>query len=79
MRLAGFAEGTVFFQHATSQETVEFEKIDTVVLSFGGVPDTRLEHALSAYQGDIHVIGDCLAPRTAEEAILEGVATAAQL
>ena len=32
-----------------------------------------LEVALSDWPGEIHIIGDCLAPRTAEEAVLEGL------
>jgi len=79
MRLAGCAGGAVFFEHATSHQAVSFEGIDTLVLSLGGISDTQLEEELVGYGGDVHLIGDCLAPRTAEEAILEGLRVAAQL
>jgi 2,4-dienoyl-CoA reductase-like NADH-dependent reductase (Old Yellow Enzyme family) len=79
MRLGGCDESTVFFQHAVSQETISFEGVDTLILSFGGIPDVRLEDALTEYRGSIQVIGDCLSPRTAEEAILEGFSAAGRL
>jgi hypothetical protein len=79
MRLGGCDESTVFFQHAVSQETTSFEGVDTLILSFGGIPDVRLEDALTEYRGPMHVIGDCLSPRTAEEAILEGFSVASRL
>ena len=39
----------------------------------GHEPETTLEDALEGFAGEVHVIGDCLAPRTAEEAVLEGL------
>jgi 2,4-dienoyl-CoA reductase-like NADH-dependent reductase (Old Yellow Enzyme family) len=79
MRLGGCGDGTVYFQHATSQETVIFEHVDSLVLSYGGVADLSLEQALAGYPGEIHSIGDCLTPRTAEEAVLEGLKVASKL
>ncbi len=32
-----------------------------------------LETALADYPGELHLAGDCLSPRTAEEAVLEGL------
>jgi hypothetical protein len=34
---------------------------------------------LAGHVADVHVIGDCLAPRTVEEAILEGLEVAAAI
>jgi hypothetical protein len=79
MRLGGCDEATVFFQHAVSQETISFDGVDTLVLSFGGVPDVQLEDALTGYRGSLFVVGDCVSPRTAEEAILEGFNAAGQI
>ncbi len=31
------------------------------------------------FDGEVHGIGDCLAPRTVEEAVLEGLKVAAEL
>src|SRR5579871_112460 len=73
MRLAGCADGTVFFEHATSHQAVSLDAVDTLVLSYGGIADTELEQTLSGFAGEVHLVGDCLAPRTAEEAILEGL------
>ena len=42
----------------------------------GYQPVTILEEELSDCLADIHLIGDCLSPRSAEEAIYEGLMTA---
>ncbi|MFP6730109.1 MAG: hypothetical protein VCD50_08090 [Alphaproteobacteria bacterium] len=42
----------------------------------GYQPVTILEEELSDCSADIHLIGDCLSPRSAEEAIYEGLMTA---
>ena len=49
------------------------EGVDTLVAALGHEPETGLEDALGGFPGEVHVIGDCLAPRTAEEAVLEGL------
>ena len=38
-------------------------------------PTIELEEALADYPGEVVAMGDCLAPRTVEEAILEGLKT----
>jgi NADPH-dependent 2,4-dienoyl-CoA reductase/sulfur reductase-like enzyme len=47
---------------------------DVVVAAVGNVADDALASALAAASPafDVHVIGDCLAPRTALEAVREG-------
>jgi hypothetical protein len=35
-----------------------------------------LEGELEGYEGEIHMAGDCLSPRTCEEAVLEGLQVA---
>ena len=57
----------------TSSEPVICEDVDTVVLAQGQRPATTLEDALMGWDGRVHVIGDALATRTAEEAVLEGL------
>jgi 2,4-dienoyl-CoA reductase-like NADH-dependent reductase (Old Yellow Enzyme family) len=79
LRLAGWSDRSAYFQHAASQETVVFEGIDTLVLSFGGRADDSLERELAGCTPEVRVIGDCLSPRTAEEAVLEGWREAMQL
>ena len=49
------------------------EGVDTLVTALGHEPVTELEQALGGYAGEVHLIGDCLSPRTAEEAVLEGL------
>ena len=44
---------------------------DTVVLSLGHQREASLEEALAGWGGDVHVIGDCLSPRTVEETVVE--------
>lgn len=72
-RLFGVDEDTVYFQHIASYEPVICENVDTVVLSQGHQPVTELEQELEGWPGALHVIGDALAARTAEEAVLEGL------
>ncbi|MCP4271509.1 MAG: FAD-dependent oxidoreductase [Gammaproteobacteria bacterium] len=73
VRLYGVDKDTVYLQNTISEEAVIFENIDTLVLSLGHKANTELESALSDWQGEQYLIGDCLAPRTVEEAILEGL------
>lgn len=72
-RLFGVDEDTVYFQHIASYEPVICEDVDTVILAQGTQPVTELETSLDGWQGTVHVIGDALAARTAEEAVLEGL------
>ena len=44
-----------------------------MVASLGHDPATALEAELGGLGLEIHLIGDCLTPRTAEEAVLEGL------
>lgn len=78
-RLYGCDTDTVYLQHTASGEPIVIEGVDTLVLCQGHAPDMTLSDALDASSKDIHFIGDCLAPRTAEEAIFEGVKAASAL
>jgi 2,4-dienoyl-CoA reductase-like NADH-dependent reductase (Old Yellow Enzyme family)/thioredoxin reductase len=72
-RLYGVDSNTAYLQHTTSGEPIIYEDVDTVVLALGHQSVTELEQALTDFTGEVFVIGDCLAPRTVEEAILEGL------
>ena len=50
-----------------------------LVTSLGHEPVTGLEQALADYPGELHLIGDCLSPRTAEEAVFEGFKVATEI
>ncbi len=72
-RLFGADENTVYFQHATSGEAMMMEEVDTLVLSQGHERVSDLVDALEGYGVPVHVIGDALSPRSAEEAVLDGL------
>ncbi len=72
-RLYGTDGSTVYMEHCASGEPVMFEDIDTLVLSQGHDRVAGLEAELEDFAGEVHVIGDALTPRTAEEAVLEGL------
>lgn len=71
-RLFGADADTVYLQHTASGEPVIIENVDTLVASMGGVSNCALRDELDGTDREIHFIGDCLAPRSCEEAILEG-------
>lgn len=73
VRLFGFDGDTVYFQHVTSGEPVLCENIDTLVLATGHRREASLQEALLTSGADVRTIGDCLSPRTVEEAVLEGL------
>ena len=72
VRLFGADEDTVFLQHTMSGEPVIFEGVDTLVLCEGHTPHNPLEDDIRELGIEVHLAGDCQAPRTAEEAIFEG-------
>lgn len=72
-RLYGTDGDTVFMQHTASSEPILFEGADTLVLCLGHQPEDRLWAALRPLCTDLHMIGDARAPRTAEEAVYEGM------
>ena len=76
LRLFGADGDTVYFQNVLTGEPVIEEGCDTLVLSLGQQPRDELERALSDAPFEVHVIGDALAARTAEEAVYEGMKTA---
>jgi 2,4-dienoyl-CoA reductase-like NADH-dependent reductase (Old Yellow Enzyme family) len=72
-RLFGADADSVYFQHATSGEAIVMNEVNTLVLSQGHDRVATLEAELADFSGEVHVIGDALTPRTAEEAVLEGL------
>ncbi|MNP08468.1 putative N-methylproline demethylase [compost metagenome] len=74
-RLYGCDDSTVYLQHTASGEPMLFENIDTLVLCQGHQPVDTLADELKDLV-ECRRIGDCLAPRTAEEAIYEGLKVA---
>jgi NADPH-dependent 2,4-dienoyl-CoA reductase/sulfur reductase-like enzyme len=72
-RLFGSEAGTVYLQNTLTDEAMLIEGVDTLVLSLGQQAYNPLETALRDSGITPTVIGDCLLPRTAEEAVYEGL------
>jgi 2,4-dienoyl-CoA reductase-like NADH-dependent reductase (Old Yellow Enzyme family) len=72
-RLFGSGSGTVYMQHTANGEAMVLDGTDTLVLAQGHESVTTLEDALSDWPGEVYVIGDAAAPRSAEEAVFEGL------
>jgi 2,4-dienoyl-CoA reductase-like NADH-dependent reductase (Old Yellow Enzyme family) len=72
-RLYGTDSETVYFHHASSSEPIVMEGIETLILSQGHESARMLHDELKDTKTPIHIIGDALAPRTAEEAVLDGL------
>ena len=64
---------TAYLVHISSGKPIVCEGVDTIVIAHGHASDTRLEQALAGIGIPVHLAGDCLSPRTAEEAIYEGL------
>jgi NADPH-dependent 2,4-dienoyl-CoA reductase/sulfur reductase-like enzyme len=74
-RLYGSDDNTVYLQHTASGEPMIFEGIDSLVLCLGHQPQDTLAAELAGLV-EVRRIGDCLAPRTVEEAIHDGLTVA---
>lgn len=72
-RLYGVDGETAYFQHIASGEAVILEGVDTLVLAQGHHAVSELSEELAGLGLELHEVGDCVSPRTAEEAVLEGL------
>jgi 2,4-dienoyl-CoA reductase-like NADH-dependent reductase (Old Yellow Enzyme family)/thioredoxin reductase len=72
-RIFGVDGNTAYLAHISSGKPIECENVDTIVLAHGHASDTRLEQELGALDIPVHLAGDCLSPRSAEEAVYEGL------
>ncbi|UDL94620.1 FAD-dependent oxidoreductase [Lichenihabitans sp. PAMC28606] len=77
--LYGVDADTVYLSHVSGKTPIIVDGIDTLVLSLGHDAETTLEAQLVGFAGNLHIIGDCMTPRTAEEAVLEGLRAAWEL
>lgn len=73
LRLYGADGRTAWFIHTPSREAVMMEDVDTIVLNVPNEPEAPLVPALEALGIPFHLAGDALSPRTAEEAVYEGM------
>jgi 2,4-dienoyl-CoA reductase-like NADH-dependent reductase (Old Yellow Enzyme family) len=79
VRPYGADDDTVYLQHVLTGEPVLIEGIAGLVLAQGHEPVEDLSMQLADGSWDVHLVGDCLAPRTVEEAVLEGLQVATGL
>ena len=75
-RLFGADGDTAYFQHTTSGEAIICENMNTLVIAQGHQSVVTLEQDLADIEAEIHLAGDCLSPRSAEEAVYEGLMAA---
>ena len=72
-RLFGADEDTAYFQDTLSAEPIVIEKVDSLVLALGHKARAGLESELAGLSVEVLPVGDCVTPRTAEEAVYEGL------
>jgi hypothetical protein len=79
MRAYGMDGRTAYFTHTASRQPVILEDVDTLVAAYANEQDQGLVADLTAL--GIHTLsaGDCVAPRTVEEAVCEGMRAALTL
>ena len=77
-RLVGLDEDTAYLQHTLTGEPVILEGIGATVIAHGALPERSL--VLDDLAGiEVHEIGDRVAARTVEEAVLDGLVVAAAI
>jgi 2,4-dienoyl-CoA reductase-like NADH-dependent reductase (Old Yellow Enzyme family)/thioredoxin reductase len=72
-RLFGVDRDTAYLMHIVSKEPIVCEQVDTVVLALGHESETALGAELAGLDLPVEFVGDCLSPRSAEEAVYEGL------
>jgi 2,4-dienoyl-CoA reductase-like NADH-dependent reductase (Old Yellow Enzyme family) len=73
LRLYGADGRTAYFIHTPSREAVVMEEVDTLVLNTPNLQEDGLAAILHELGIAHHLVGDALSPRTAEEAVYEGM------
>jgi 2,4-dienoyl-CoA reductase-like NADH-dependent reductase (Old Yellow Enzyme family) len=79
MRLYGVDGRSAYLLHTAAQEPVIIDNLDTIVTVYPGLPETALADDARRLCADVQLIGDALSPRTAEEAVYEGMVAARSL
>ena len=78
-RLFGYDGSAVFLQHVLTGDAVVVEDVVALVLALGHEPVDDLLAPIDGFGGEVHAIGDCVAPRTVEEAVLDGLRVGAAI
>jgi 2,4-dienoyl-CoA reductase-like NADH-dependent reductase (Old Yellow Enzyme family)/thioredoxin reductase len=76
LELAGATGGTAVFRNAFAPELETSLGADWLVLALGRVPEDTLGPSLASAGLRVEEAGDCLSPRSFEEAIMEGTLAA---
>jgi 2,4-dienoyl-CoA reductase-like NADH-dependent reductase (Old Yellow Enzyme family)/thioredoxin reductase len=76
LELAGAEDSHARFRNLFAPELETRIGADLLVLALGRVPEQGLTEPLEARGLEVHEAGDCLSPRSIEEAILEGTLAA---
>jgi 2,4-dienoyl-CoA reductase-like NADH-dependent reductase (Old Yellow Enzyme family)/thioredoxin reductase len=71
-RLYGVDGDTAYFQDTLTEDPIVIDGIDSVVLSLGHSAVSDLRRELNDAPFSVMAAGDCITPRTAEEAVYEG-------
>ncbi|MGH3212045.1 MAG: FAD-dependent oxidoreductase [Trebonia sp.] len=79
VRPYGADDDTVYLQQVLTEEPVLVEGVAGLVLACGSSPAGELLETLESAGTPVIGIGDCLAPRTVEEAVLDGLVAASGL
>jgi mycofactocin system FadH/OYE family oxidoreductase 2 len=73
LRAARAMEGSALvLEDLSNGEPERLEGVDSIVAAAGGVAEDRLYRELRGRVSDLRMVGDCVAPRTALEAVYEG-------
>jgi 2,4-dienoyl-CoA reductase-like NADH-dependent reductase (Old Yellow Enzyme family)/thioredoxin reductase len=79
VRLFGVDDDSVYLQHVLTEEPVIIEGVSGVVLACGHASESGLLSDLENNGFACVGVGDCMAPRTVEEAVLEGLVAGSAL
>jgi NADPH-dependent 2,4-dienoyl-CoA reductase/sulfur reductase-like enzyme len=79
VRLFGVDDDTVYLQHVLTEEPIEISRVSALVLACGHESQSQLLNDLDTFDVACVGVGDCLSPRSVEEAVLEGMVVASTL
>ncbi len=78
-RFFGALDGSAFFQHMISGEAIVCDDVDAIVSCYAAQANCDCEWVTRMEGIEVVKIGDAIAPRTVEEAVLEGYQVARNL
>ena len=72
-RFHGGIDGSAFFQHMTGGEPIVCDDVDTIVTCYAPAANRDCDWIVARPDMGVTRVGDAIAPRTVEEAVLEGL------